>query len=77
MKILSTLIVAVTLAATLSPALAEPRNPDAALVPIDQAMARTAFVEGRQSVAIDQGRPAGVVLSGAEHSVIDRNLPHR
>lgn len=77
MKILSALLVAATLGVTLSPVQAEPRNPNAAPVPIEQALARKAVVEGRQAVIVDQGRPASAALSDAERSIIERNQPQR
>lgn len=75
MKLLTTLVV-VAATLSLSPALAEPRDPNTALVPIEQSLA-SKTVEGRQSAVVEQARPEGITLSAAERSIIDRNVPHR
>lgn len=72
MKYAAFAIAAVALAASLSQASAEPRNPASDLVPAAEAVrvlpAAASIVEGRQ---------ATVALSAAERAIIDRNVSHR
>ena len=72
MKFAAFAIAAVALAASLSQASAEPRNPASDLVPAAEAVRVQAAAP-----SIVEGRQASVALSAAESVVVARNVSHR
>lgn len=73
MKYAAFAIAAAALAASLSQASAEPRQPAAALVPAAEAVR----VQAVAAPSIVEGRQAAVALSAAESVIVARNVSHR